>query len=188
MSGILAQIRSYQAPTAESSNLREIARRQGALMHDLKRGVRPAHTAPAPVAPVSNTAPAVRATGGRKNRFTFDEADAAVNALNEGFYALPRNTPDSGGNMVTCFKVFKTFKGKRIVQLVGGGNDGGFQEIRLGVDMQVYAAQHIAEDVEAAHILFGISTGTCGVCGRTLTNDASRAAGIGPKCSRKVTG
>lgn len=37
------------------------------------------------------------------------------------------------------------------------------------------------EDVKA----FGVDTGMCGICGRTLTNPESVAAGIGPVCASK---
>lgn len=43
----------------------------------------------------------------------------------------------------------------------------------------------IAEDPRAASIRFGRELGVCGVCGRTLTDEASRAAGIGPVCAGK---
>ncbi|MET0416560.1 MAG: DUF6011 domain-containing protein [Actinoplanes sp.] len=36
--------------------------------------------------------------------------------------------------------------------------------------------------VEASMTLYGKHIGSCGHCGRTLTNATSRAAGIGPKC------
>ena len=43
----------------------------------------------------------------------------------------------------------------------------------------------IAVDPAASSKLYGIELGVCGVCGRTLTNDESRAAGIGPVCAAK---
>lgn len=44
----------------------------------------------------------------------------------------------------------------------------------------------IAEDPKAASIRYGHELGACGVCGRTLTDEASRAAGIGPVCAEKA--
>ncbi|AOE44372.1 hypothetical protein SEA_GHOBES_19 [Gordonia phage Ghobes] len=38
---------------------------------------------------------------------------------------------------------------------------------------------------EEASRRYGHELGVCGVCGRTLTNDSSREAGIGPKCAEK---
>lgn len=44
----------------------------------------------------------------------------------------------------------------------------------------------IAVDPEAASRRYGQEIGECGVCGRTLTNEDSRAAGIGPICAGKA--
>jgi hypothetical protein len=43
----------------------------------------------------------------------------------------------------------------------------------------------IAEDPEAASRRYGQEIGVCGRCGRTLTDEGSRAAGIGPICATK---
>lgn len=45
----------------------------------------------------------------------------------------------------------------------------------------------IAENPAAASKLYGQEIGSCGVCGRTLTDETSRAYGIGPVC-RENTG
>lgn len=44
----------------------------------------------------------------------------------------------------------------------------------------------IAADPKAAMLRYGRELGHCGHCGRTLTNEESRAAGIGPICSSKM--
>jgi hypothetical protein len=43
----------------------------------------------------------------------------------------------------------------------------------------------IAIDPNAAMVRYGHELGECGRCGRTLTDEASRAAGIGPVCASK---
>jgi uncharacterized protein DUF6011 len=43
----------------------------------------------------------------------------------------------------------------------------------------------IAQDPHAAMVRYGHELGECGRCGRTLTDEASRAAGIGPICASK---
>lgn len=43
----------------------------------------------------------------------------------------------------------------------------------------------IAADPLAASALYGQELGVCGVCSRTLTNEESRAYGIGPQCRGK---
>lgn len=44
----------------------------------------------------------------------------------------------------------------------------------------------IAKDAHAAMIRYGRELGQCGHCGRTLTDESSRAAGIGPICAGKM--
>lgn len=44
----------------------------------------------------------------------------------------------------------------------------------------------IAADPRAAAIRYGHELGKCGICGRTLTDETSRANGIGPICADKV--
>lgn len=44
----------------------------------------------------------------------------------------------------------------------------------------------IAEDPTAASALWGLEHSRCGVCGRRLTNDESRALGIGPVCRTRL--
>lgn len=43
----------------------------------------------------------------------------------------------------------------------------------------------IADDPQSAAERYGREIGECGVCGRTLTDEASRARGIGPICADK---
>ena len=45
--------------------------------------------------------------------------------------------------------------------------------------------EKIAADPQAASIRYGLEIGACGRCGRTLTDEESRAAGIGPVCAQK---
>lgn len=44
----------------------------------------------------------------------------------------------------------------------------------------------IAEDAQAAMLRYGVELGHCGHCGRPLTNEESRALGIGPVCRSKM--
>lgn len=115
---------------------------------------------------------------------SFAAADAAVAKVEPGRYALPRTTPDGSGNMINFFKVFSTRRGNMIRMLVATGG-GDYTEVRLSAAHQIAAATHIAEDPMAALQLYGRETATCGRCGRALSNDASRAAGIGPECAKK---
>ena len=118
------------------------------------------------------------------SRTDYAAADAAVAKVAPGRYALRRSTPDSAGNMINFFKVFETRRGNMIRLLIANGG-GDYSEVRLSVAHQIAAAYHIAEDAMAAMVLYGRETATCGRCGRALSNDASRAAGIGPECAKK---
>ena len=44
----------------------------------------------------------------------------------------------------------------------------------------------IAVDVKGAMLAYGLKLGKCGHCGRTLTDETSRARGIGPICAAKM--
>ena len=44
----------------------------------------------------------------------------------------------------------------------------------------------IAADPKEALTRYGREIGVCGVCGRTLTDEVSRAAGIGPVCADRI--
>lgn len=44
----------------------------------------------------------------------------------------------------------------------------------------------IEKDPKAAMLRYGQEIGACGHCGRTLTNEESRARGIGPICARRM--
>lgn len=46
--------------------------------------------------------------------------------------------------------------------------------------------QAIAANPKEAAIRYGHELGQCGICGRTLTDEESRARGIGPVCAEKV--
>jgi hypothetical protein len=53
---------------------------------------------------------------------------------------------------------------------------------RLSRQRTLAALVAIAADPRGASALYGQHIGVCGVCGRTLTNEDSRRAGIGPVC------
>jgi hypothetical protein len=58
-------------------------------------------------------------------------------------------------------------------------------KFKIGFPLQLKVLDKIAVDPEAAAALFGHEYGRCGICGRGLTNDDSRARGIGPVCARR---
>lgn len=58
--------------------------------------------------------------------------------------------------------------------------------VRLSLDTQLWALKKIAKNPEKASRRFGLEFKRCGVCGRGLTNDLSRALGIGPVCRERI--
>lgn len=104
----------------------------------------------------------------------------------EGRYALRLKEPDSAGNEVHFYIVDKPgenskWHGRTFLSLMAG-------EDKFGVKNPV-ERQRILEEIDAsagaALLLYGQLIGRCGHCGRTLTNDESRARGIGPVCLSK---
>jgi hypothetical protein len=130
------------------------------------------------------------ATPARKQwtRADFDRVDEQLLKVAPGRYALARREPSTGGNTITFLVVFESKRNgvvkHMIRQLVGA--PGAFQERTLPLEHQFFAAKHIAEDPKAALVRYGLETQECGRCGSPLTNDKSRAAGIGPRCATKA--
>jgi hypothetical protein len=72
------------------------------------------------------------------------------------------------------------YKGRTFVKVQAGSE---YHKIAWPVAKAILAKiEH--DGPKAASIRYGKELGVCGVCGRTLTNEESRAAGIGPKCAQ----
>jgi hypothetical protein len=68
-------------------------------------------------------------------------------------------------------------------QMIGGHSEA--QRVRMAPEAMVRIARKILEaGAKESMLRYGRELGECGHCGRTLTNDASRAAGIGPVCAK----
>lgn len=102
-------------------------------------------------------------------RYAVETNDGAVNDL--AFYKVDRPTEGRWSGYVF------------VKMIVGGGND-----VELGTGQSAKAALRkiAAAGAEAAAARYGHELGECGMCGRTLTNDESRARGIGPVCATKA--
>lgn len=83
------------------------------------------------------------------------------------------------GNAVRFYKLRESKRGKRY--LVAQLSD---EERMVPFGEALIVARRIAADPMAAMLRYGVEIGACGHCGRTLTNDESRAYGIGPKCRK----
>ena len=74
------------------------------------------------------------------------------------------------------------FKGKAFVRVQAGD-----ELLRVNpVTRDALLAKIESDGVEVASRRYGRELGSCGVCGRTLTDEVSRAEGIGPICRGKM--
>lgn len=98
----------------------------------------------------------------------------------EGHYALR----DPEADTISFFKVDRptegTWAGRVFVKRIVGP-----EEVRISRALQTEILDRIAVDARAASVLYGHEIGRCGICNRRLTNENSRAAGIGPICASK---
>lgn len=88
--------------------------------------------------------------------------------------------------VVKFYKIDKPTEGKwagwTFVKIIAGSEEHPVRNrsARIGI----LAA--ILVDVRGASALYGREIGACGVCGRQLTDEESRARGIGPICNEKL--
>lgn len=109
---------------------------------------------------------------------------ASADEVPAGRYAV--ETEDGATNGLAFYKVDRPTEGRWagyvFVKLMV--SDG---ERRLSrAASQAVLAKIAAVGAAEASARYGHEIGECGVCGRTLTNDESRAAGIGPVCASKM--
>lgn len=101
-----------------------------------------------------------------------------------GRYAI--DTYDGAHNGVAFYKIDRPTEGKwagRVFVKLMISDD----EQRIPFAAAKGVLRRIAEvGAEAASARYGHEIGECGMCGRTLTNDESRARGIGPVCAAKA--
>ena len=108
---------------------------------------------------------------------------APTTEVPQGHYAVPSLT---GNNDLDFVRVDRPTEGRWagyvfVKRVIGGHED---QRVR-GAEAAKLLAAIEAEGAEAASIAYGRAIGRCGRCNRHLTDEASRAAGIGPDCAQK---
>ena len=114
---------------------------------------------------------------------TEQPASPAISLVPAGRFAL-RNVPGYA-NEISFFKIDKPTEGRW-----RGRTFANYYVSDNTVPVRGAGAEKvlslIAANVEGAFALYGAETSTCGVCGRKLTDDESRARGIGPVCANKM--
>jgi hypothetical protein len=93
---------------------------------------------------------------------------------------------DQSGNDVSFWWVSVSVKGfAKIRQVIGGQ---GPVDVRMTPEAMIRIGNRIKDaGAHAAMIRYGQLIGSCGDCGRELTNAESRRLGIGPKCRTRGT-
>ncbi|AKF14614.1 hypothetical protein AVJ28_gp45 [Mycobacterium phage Baee] len=109
---------------------------------------------------------------------------AATTEVPAGRYAV--ETEDGATNALAFYKVDRPTEGRWagyvFVKLMLSDDEQRLSQKASKAILQKIAAVGPAE----ASARYGHEIGECGVCGRTLTNDESRAYGIGPDCRKKL--
>jgi hypothetical protein len=73
-----------------------------------------------------------------------------------------------------------------IKRLIGGGDNGDYRKVDMPAASRDQALAAIDKDPKQAMLDFGLQSGSCGHCGRALSNAESLARGIGPICAGKM--
>jgi hypothetical protein len=132
-----------------------------------------------PVRPVKPTE--VRREERRGN--LIEEVNRIGATVPTGRYAL-RNQ-GSGANDIQFYHVERPAQGRYAGKTFVKQQLGPAVE-RIGMAQQRAALLRIAADPAGASQLYGRKLGVCGVCGLALTNEDSRAYGIGPVCRKNM--
>jgi hypothetical protein len=73
-----------------------------------------------------------------------------------------------------------------IKRLIGGSQDGGYRKVDMTKESREAVLKAIEGDYKKAMLDFGLQSGSCGHCGRALSNKESLERGIGPICAGKM--
>jgi hypothetical protein len=113
-----------------------------------------------------------------------DAGQPSAEVVPAGRYAVA--TEDGAVNELAFYKVDRPTEGRWagfvFVKLIVSDDE---QRLSKAASAAVLA-KIAAVGAEAASAAYGLEIGECGVCSRTLTNDASRERGIGPVCAEKM--
>jgi hypothetical protein len=114
-----------------------------------------------------------------------DRGDAYPTAevVPAGRYAVA--TDDGATNELAFYKVDRPTAG-RWAGFVFVKHIVSDEELAVRGPAKATILSKIAADAPGAAARYGHEIGACGLCGRTLTNDESRARGIGPICAAKA--
>ena len=119
------------------------------------------------------------------NRYWIEYRDAARKAPTPAIDVPAGRYAVEIGGVLGFFKVDRPTEGRWagyvFVKQMASDTEYPVRGTRRGVVLDAIAA-----DPQAASTRYGQEIGACGVCGRTLTDEDSRARGIGPICADKM--
>jgi hypothetical protein len=109
----------------------------------------------------------------------FDRAGESGAARPDLHVAIPSAT---GNNDLDFFRVVRDHNVTTVYRVIGGHND---QRLALAQAESALWALVLTDDISEALATYGREIGRCGVCHRHLTDEDSRARGIGPNCASR---
>lgn len=119
-----------------------------------------------------------------KSQSTADQDLPSAEVVPAGSYALATTSEDAV-NSLAFYQVDRPEEGKWAGHVfISHQVSGDFRRVPRNQVKGILDRIVQAGPMEAS-MAYGRELGECGVCHRTLTNDASRAKGIGPKCEAK---
>lgn len=110
----------------------------------------------------------------------FDRAGVADQSRPDVHVAIPSAT---GNNDLDFFRVVRSNRVTTVYRVIGGHDD---KRVDLAQAEAALLALVLTEDIPAAMATYGQELGRCGRCHRHLTDETSRAMGLGPDCASKI--
>lgn len=159
--------------TITVAHVRSCALTTGVMDIGTFAATRPVAT-PAPV----HTSNPVQMTGQEINNQT---ARILADQIPAGRYAIRQN------EVIKFYKITKPTEGKwtgfTFIEVQASDDFHPVRNLasRIGVLSEIVSA-----GVKESTLLYGTELGVCGVCSRTLTDEDSRAFGVGPVCRNKL--
>lgn len=108
--------------------------------------------------------------------------DTRLESVRDGYYALPSAT---GNNDLDFFWVHTSGGARTVDRIIGGHAPQPLPKSQKDAVTDRLVALSPEEAYEA-QALYGREIGRCGRCGRLLTDETSRAVGLGPDCAQQL--
>jgi len=114
----------------------------------------------------------------------FSEVSALLETIPKSKYAIPRLEVPGDFRHELLFVEVKQYRGTTFMRRLSGA-PGYFSRIRIDSKLVVELAKQIATDPLRYTQMFAKHYSVCGCCAAELTDDVSRALGLGPVCRKR---